>query len=463
MLADLVPQVGSRAIFVAFNKAIAEELKKRLPRHVEASTFHGVCFRALARTIPDSINRDWVQKNKVYDILDSMADHDPRVRDVAQGLAKLVALMKSEMLLPDAKCADIVALIERHEIDFTVDGQRDEEWITNQDIIKFARQALAINNEQLRYVDFDDMLYLTAVRGVVLQRYTHTFIDEAQDFNTVQRFLLRKMLGTMGRLIAVGDERQSIYGFRGAGTDSMQLIQQEFNCVRFPLSISYRCSASVVRHAQRIAPEIQAREGAPEGLVSHLDSFKLDDFRAEDMILCRNTTPLVTLAFRFIRAHKPVRLMGRDIGEGIVNLIRKMRANTLEELDKNIQEWAKRETDKANAKRLESKAQRIQDQCDTIVAMCEGIPESERTVAALLARVRELFTDSAVSGRTTLATVHRAKGMEAHRVFVLDSFLMPSKYARLDWQIKQEQNLQYVAYTRALDTMHFIESQYILA
>lgn len=454
MLADLLP-TDSRAVFLAFNKNIATELKTRLPKNVESATFHSVCYRALARTIPESRSRDWVQGSKMHSIIDTMVAADPRVNDVRAGIIKLVGLMKAGMLLPDAPCSEIVSIIETHEIDFQVDAA----WITPADIISFARQALTLSNETLTTIDFDDMLYLTAIRSVMLQRYSHVFIDEAQDTNTVQRALLARMLGATGRLIAVGDEAQAIYGFRGADSTAMAQLESQFACTRFPLSISYRCPASVVKLAQTIVPEIEPRPDAPEGTVSTLEEFSLDDFRAEDFIVCRNTAPLAALAFRFVRAHKPVRMMGRDIGEGLIALIKKMHATTLEQLDDKVREWAIRERNKAMEKRLEAKAQRITDQEETIVAMCEGMPENERTVYALTARIRELFSDgSNGAARTTLATVHKAKGMEAHRVFILDPHLMPSRYAKLPWQLLQEHNLRYVAITRSLDTLHFLDS-----
>lgn len=456
MLADVLP-IEARSVFLAFNKAIQEELSKRLPRNVEAKTFHSICMQSLKRTIKESANRDWVQKDKMHTILDDMTAQDERVEEVRLGIVKLVGLMKANMLLPDCPVADIVDLITKHEIDFDV----DETWISPADIINFTRDALQRSNECLRFIDFDDMLYLTAIRNVVLTKYNYVFIDEAQDTNKVQRILLSRMLGRTGRLIAVGDESQAIYGFRGADSTAMSSIRDAFNCRVFPLSISYRCSASVVRLAQTIEPDIQPRENAPEGTVSTLNTFTLDDFRAEDMVVCRNVAPVVSLAFRFIRAHKPVKMLGRDIGEGLISLIRKMRATTLEQLDERIRAWADRETTKALAKRLESKAQRIMDQCDTIVAMCEGMPETERTVTDLVRRINDLFTEKANTPRTTLATIHKSKGMEAHRVFVLDPHLMPSKYAKLDWQMVQEQNLRYVAITRALDTLHFVDSKNI--
>ncbi len=458
MLADQIATTGTRAVFLAFNKSIATELKSRLPRHVEAATFHSVCFRALARTIPESRNRDWVDAQKMQRIIDTMTATDERVNEVRSGLIRLIGLMKANMLTPESSNEELVSVIELHEIDFQVD---DPKWITPLDILNFARQALALSNEETAHIDFDDMLYLTAIRNVPLMRYSHVFIDEAQDTNKVQRALLERMLGRSGRLIAVGDAAQSIYGFRGADSEAMNLIANEFNCKTFPLSISYRCPASVVRLAQKIVPEIEARENAPEGTVDEPDKWSLAQFDATDLVVCRNTAPVVALAFRFIRAHMPVRVLGRDIGSGLISLIKKMRVSTLEELDTKVQEWSIREQAKANAKRLESKAQRIQDQADTIIAMCEGMPENERTVSALVMRITDLFSDRTDAQRTTLATIHKAKGMEAHRVIILDSFLMPSKYAKLPWQQIQERNLSYVAVTRSLDTLLFIDSEAI--
>jgi superfamily I DNA/RNA helicase len=54
-----------------------------------------------------------------------------------------------------------------------------------------------------------------------------------------------------GRLIAVGDPSQAIYGFRGADATAMTDMQREFNMTVLPLSVSYRCSQSVVKEAQK--------------------------------------------------------------------------------------------------------------------------------------------------------------------------------------------------------------------
>jgi superfamily I DNA/RNA helicase len=273
--------------------------------------------------------------------------------------------------------------------------------------------------------------------------------------------LLRRMASPATRIIAVGDPAQAIYGFRGADSSAMDNIRDEFVCQTFPLSISYRCPRKVVALAQRTVADIEARPNAPEGTVKCLPEMALSDFTALDLVVCRNTAPLVTLAFRFLRAHKPVKVMGRDIGEQLVSLIQKMRASDLEQLAERLDEYTNKEVEKALAKRQEQKAERLTDQRDSIMAIIEGLPVDQQSVYEVIATIRKLFSDDSNGGRTTLSTIHRAKGMEAHTVYILDKHLMPSRFAVQDWQKTQERNLWYVAVTRALDSLYFIDSETI--
>ena len=59
----------------------------------------------------------------------------------------------------------------------------------------------------------------------------------------------------------------------------------------------------------------------------------------------------------------------------------------------------------------------------------------------------------------TLSTCHKAKGREWQRVAILEPELMPSKWARQDWQYQQEQNLIYVAYTRTQSELFIMKPQ----
>jgi DNA helicase-2/ATP-dependent DNA helicase PcrA len=461
MLSDVIPNdARTRAAFLAFNRPIADELKRRLPSHVQAATWHSVCRSALLR-MPEFARfanvRSWVNGSKFHVLFDMIVNTYMDGEKFRSGTKQLVGLMKANALLPDCMDADIMTLIEHFEIDFdeaSADGGVEQG-------VRMAREVLTLNNSMLDVIDFDDMLYFAYIMNAPLMKYTHVFIDEAQDTNLIQRRLLARLLSASSRLIAVGDPQQAIYGFRGADSEAMNNIADEFACERFPLSISYRCPRKVIALAQRIVPAIEARENAPEGTVKKLDTFNLSDFTSKDLVVCRNTAPLISLGFRFLRAHKPVRIMGREIGEQLVSLIQKMRAADVEQLADSLDTYTNREIEKALKKRQENRAEQLGDQRDAVIAIIEGLPEGARTVYEVIAVIRKLFTDEGAANQTTLSTVHKAKGMESHTVFILDGHLMPSKWAKQAWQQVQEQNLKYVAVTRALDSLFFVKSTQI--
>ena len=110
-----------------------------------------------------------------------------------------------------------------------------------------------------------------------------------------------KFLATNGNLIAVGDDAQAIYGFRGADSTSLDTIIDTFNAEQLPLDTTYRCPKSIVEIAQQYVPEINCPPTAPEGTVTVHDKFDLDQFENEDLVICRNTAPLITSAYRMIR------------------------------------------------------------------------------------------------------------------------------------------------------------------
>ena len=158
--------------------------------------------------------------------------------------------------------------------------------------------------------------------------------------------------------------------------------------------------------------------------------------------------------------------MGRDIGTALINLIKKLagKRTTLAELPERVAEYQERETTKALKNRQESKAQGIADRCETILVLIDSLTATDRAkgIPGLCAVIADMFSDKR-GKMTTLATIHKSKGMESSRVIILDAHLMPSKYARQDWQKVQEQNLQYVAVTRSLDFLAFVDSKHVNA
>jgi len=442
-IVEALKRVRGSSLFLAFNKSIATELGKR---GVNARTFHSLTYSAVLRHVGA---RD-VDQNKLRKLCDQYMTGEDRefYGSFACRLVGLARQVGIGCLVPSTEQAWMDICIQH-------DLEPESEFADLGRGIELAQKLLDASNAS-DTVDFDDLLYLAVKEGLTLPKFDFVFVDEAQDTNAIQRALLRKVMHKDSRMIAVGDPAQAIYGFRGADSQSLNLIASEFNCIRLPLSISYRCAQAVVSHARNWVTHIEAAPGAPEGEVLNLNySWDSKTFAPNDMVVCRTTAPIIGLAFKLLRAQVPVRVMGKEIGQGLKNLINKMNAGNIEHLQAKLEAWRDREVEKLVAKREETKAEAIADKVACILCLIDALAESERTVFNLMQTIDKMFADGV--NQVVLSTIHKAKGLEADRVFWLNSSKCPSPWARQEWQQEQERNLCYVATTRAKTTLVLIE------
>lgn len=441
--------------YLVFNKRNADEAKAdpEMPKHVRVATFHSVGFSAWNYFKGKAVSVDL--SNKSRSLMDANFGDDA-CRTYSSFACKLVSLAKQVgmgFLAPDS--IDVwTQLIDHYDVTL------DSEGATEAEGIEIARQLLRLSvaaadpKTGVSVIDGDDMLYMPMLRNVRFFPHDWLFVDEAQDTNDLQLAMLRRMLKPSGRLVAVGDRKQAIYGFRGASASAMDNIAKAFNAIELPLTISYRCSKSVVAQAQTIVPYIEASESAPEGVVRGLQkdaegNSVPETFDPGDAIICRNTAPLIQKAYELIGKGIGCKVLGREIGQGLINLIKKMKARDIDNLQEKLDAWAQRETAKFMAKGQEQKAEAVNDKISAITAVISFLPEDSRDVATLIQNIENMFSDTNDARLITLATVHKAKGLEWHRVFILEPELMPSRWARQAWQQEQEQNIMYVAWTRA--------------
>jgi len=164
------------------------------------------------------------------------------------------------------------------------------------------------------------------------------------------------------------------------------------------------------------------------------------------------------MAYGLIRRGMGVRFLGREIGKGLINLIRQMDAASIEALEFNLEAWEAREVEKATRKRNDAALAAITDKVACIGVFIDNLPETSRTVSALVAAIDFLFEEK-TGQLLALCTVHKSKGMEWDHVFILDRHLMPSKYATQEWMKVQESNIVYVAITRAKTHLSYINSE----
>lgn len=443
-----------------------------------AGTFHSAGLRAWKKLYPKVLVDQWEKRDRMMLVNDIPTNYATIVQ-------KLVSHAKQRGLAPQTgeDVPEPVArdewqdIIDHHDLAADFRGNEDEVERQVSMACGFAQKCLEWSLEQAPLiVDFDDMLWLPlVVESCKMWKHDWVLIDEAQDTNPARRMLVHKMLKPNGRAIFVGDPAQAIYGFTGADANAVEKIISEFNCTRLPLTITYRCPKSVVAqvHAETRITAIQAAETAPEGQVVNIwdnelgqigkqgakigDTF-LDVLSSSDAILCRNNRPIVAMAYDLIRRGIPCHVEGRDIGLGLIKLVNRFDVRDLDQLLSRLDAYIERECEKLQKAKKNMAAESMSDRGATIHVIAEGC----KTVDELRQRITDLFMDSEKEKRPTLtlSTIHKAKGREWSRVFVLGpNTLMPSIWARQEWELEQEDNLRYVAYTRSMGTLVLVNME----
>ena len=465
-IVEAVAAMGnSDLILMAYNKSIGDELKSKISalgidwKVAQAGTCHSFGYAALRKLYPNTK----IETDKVRNIINYMHEQEreksfgdpiPFWNDCSALVERAVSLAKQRAFGHLCKIDDRAAWIEMWEY-FDLDSELSELYHRN-DVINEAIGVLQYSfSIDRNVIDFDDMILAPLIHKAPFLKKKWVLVDESQDTNAARRALALALLAPGGRMVFVGDDRQAIYGFTGADGNSMSQLKIATNAVSMPLNVTYRCPKVVVQEAQRLVPDITAHPSAPEG---KLRSIKVEDLHLEtltcdDAILCRNTAPLVSTAFSLLSRGIPCKVEGRDIGEGLIRLARRWKCKTLAQLSDKLAIYRVAEVKKFTEAKKENLLQHVIDQVEcleVIIARCSAM--KKHNVDDLVKMIEDMFGNSSeeVKKVLTLSTIHKSKGREWKRVFTLGrAKYLPSPYARLDWQIVQEANLEYVQLTRA--------------
>lgn len=457
MCLPLVSELRHVQVF-AFNTEIARELNKRLDmlrtalnrpfRSVRCSTFHSVGAGAVAYRLGCKVRDLNTDGGKLRHICaEWLSDDDQQM--YSDFICRLTSFAKGiglGILVPDTD-QEWFNLIRHHDL------YLDHDLANEGQAIAYARQLLEKSNAEAknhRWIDFDDMLYLPLLWRCRLWQNDWVIVDEAQDTNPVRRALAKLALRPGGRSMWVGDPKQAIYGFTGASHDAMEIVRREFKAEELPLSVSYRCPKLVAAKVKHIVPQFEVPDSAAAGVE---EAWTLEEAAKKmgehDAIVCRNTAPLISAAYSLIAMKKPCVVLGREIGQGLIALIRRMKTDNIDSLQRKLKVFGERETAKFMAVGEEGKAEAINDRIACINVIIAHLDEPP-TVRKLTDAIESMFSDT--NGKLTLATIHKVKGKEYRVLAVLEPSLSPSPWARQDWQYEQEMNLIYVRDTRCQET-----------
>ena len=441
---------GKSVLFVVFNKKNAVEMQERIGDrfpNVTVMTLNALGHRAycgMRGKLPVRVDGD-----KLRNVAKSiMAPQDFRL--FSGTVVKLTRFAKAVGLIPAGVPGASPGLVPdtvetwSNLIDYF--DLEIPESTTDVVVIDCARRVLKESLRTMDVIDFDDQLLMTFAFDAPLRKYDVVLADESQDMNMLQHELVARSLAPGGMLMAVGDENQSLYGFRGAASDSMMKLAERFNCVRLPLHVSYRCPQNVVKLAQQYVGHIQAHATAPMGTVLETRrDFREVEFHANEMVVCRTSAPLVQVAYSLLRKRVPCVILGKEIGQGLLSLVKRLKATDMASLLARLSAWEDKESQRFLLQEKEEQAAAVHDKADTIRIFAESVDN----VPELELAISRMFDSQATQGMVVLCTIHKSKGLEADRVTILNFDDMPCRWAKQPWQQQQERNAVYVAVTRA--------------
>ena len=460
---SLIPQ-DKRVLMTAFNKDIVKELTKKVKEfpNVEVRTLHGLGMILTTRGLgiggmkPEGYKYNQLIYNHWQDLTKTNINKLSRNarKSFVENTKKLVDFGRFYLATTRS---EMIELMTKYDIPCVADE------------VDVALKVMAIGGKNLDSIDYTDMIWMPHIYDLHLQECEYDFImvDECQDLNVAERNLVLRCLKEGGRLIAVGDSNQCIYGFSGSDPDSFRAIQSIPNTVSMPLSISYRCPESVVKFAQNLVPSIEAKQGAEEGVI--LDCVSLDDVHDGDMVLCRNNAPLLQVYCKLLEQGKRAYIRGSDVGKNLQNIVIGTHKDYLYTNLKRDGVFIRLYEDLFNSRKAimerygisqedAMKHETIQAKLDMIRAL-EVLGADLTTTEELTKKIEDIFPKNDKGEGIMLSTVHKAKGLEADNVFIACASLMPSKSALDEWQVQQERNLMYVAYTRAKKVLGFLNEE----
>ena len=244
-----------KILVITFSKAAALHMQQRfndmlsdksLP--VCFGTFHSLFFSIIKKhkhLTKDNIVTEKEKRRYIYDILSDLLQYK-----------NCDSLFIDNIIKAISYCKNTGEKYPSEDVGLSAD-----EFIK---IYKSYTNIMSYNNK----IDFDDMMLLCFkilshshnLRNEYKDKFSFLLIDEFQDINSLQYNIIKLLLNDEKNIFAVGDDDQSIYGFRGAAPEIMSLFPKDFcGCETIILSTNYRSTQNIVRLSEMLINENKNR------------------------------------------------------------------------------------------------------------------------------------------------------------------------------------------------------------
>lgn len=243
-------------LMVTFTRKAADEMKSRLENllerdiKVEIGTFHSFCMKLMGK------NRDLFNLEKIV-IIDE--------KEKKSIIGVIIREKRLKIEIDKERILDIIEGVEKGKNIEVILSEKEKEYReTLEIVVRDYKKYKKIN----RLFDFNDLIDKVLIklksdinfRNYLQKKYRYIIVDEYQDTDKKQRDILKLICGKNGNLMVVGDDYQSIYGFRGAEFENILRFNEDFpNSHLIKLEKNYRSTEEIVEYSNRIASKFDLK------------------------------------------------------------------------------------------------------------------------------------------------------------------------------------------------------------
>lgn len=497
-------------LYIAFNASVVEEFKKKIKNpKTKVMTMHSLAYSIMLYNVEQE-SKDSGEKPKGFGSqrskrtvsLDNFKPHKILDEEITKRYGRYIEFAKRVFLkdnyvnlynlcrltLTDMSSnKDVSRLIDDHVL-FLYYG---DEGYSAPDISEITSTLKILDTKSRQQfetqgvIDFTDMLWITFNKlkydnweVPYWALYTNIYCDEVQDFSNIQLNFLKFIKRTKGRYVFIGDFHQAIYNFAGANAQAFNQIPKMFAPVEtFDLPICYRCAKS---HLSRVNREygipILPCDDAPMGFVKTIDKNKISEYaKAGDMVISRKNKWIAEVVLDLARNGTPIFIEDKDMVAAIKRQILSSKCTSVgalkkflqkvisnynkklfEIVSKNVREGGHEEEHLEAVTETNSKI----DNTSFLLEILEGYLEhhaSSDSVSKFSNFIDKLLNTTPSPNCVRLCSIHKAKGLEATNVFVLNEAKINYDFRNSKEQNIQEKNLSYIATTRAKEGLYLVK------
>lgn len=452
LVAESLPK---KSLYIAFNKAIADEAKTKFPNHVECRTLHSIAYETIVkgnkplacRLKPNFDSREFLKLIQPWTPELSYTSQIKYVRKIRKAITEFCQSAEKDIVeiafntMRKSLIAELSLKIgyENIDWDFVDDEATKFKEITTRvwDILIHPNSDLSINHDV-----YLKMYHLA--NPTIHNAFKVIYLDEAQDSNDLTLDIVLKCAEKGCQVILVGDTFQSIYAWRGA-VNAFDKIPNNF--VKKSLTTSFRFHKGVADVANKIIGYMGAQEtliGA--GQIKNPDP-------VDKAILCRTNKGVITQVlaansrgekvyctsefstFFNMVYHGLALLGGYEVKFPYVGF-----------------------ADYENKEQFIKAAQELDDDAAQVLNFIDSANREGIKVTELINKAKASISKTKEEGMVTITTMHKSKGLEWDIVEIIDDCISIKKDEDVEVALKrikdtfvdsQLGNLLYVAVTRA--------------